>query len=340
MSYDDSDYDPDYSRDTRYALTNSMKDKIKDAIGNKCEKCEYKFEKFELNIHHIYPVKDADGSFDLNSPNNLIVLCSNCHRKADRGKIHPVEMVDIVSNREYNVKSSLNDTLSNRNLVISTTKSPPATYTGDTSGGNSIKDYSYSSSYYGFGILDFLLTGDTPIILFISAILTIMLYVFLSNWLMTGVKNWFINIINPNGLSATITEAILLLILILSFIFVSVIIAFSISALIKKLGYRKYLDFIYNNSSLYNFIIKSNNFAITLSIIIFILIAIIPSGIISYQVYAGEGGLLRNFLINTTYSLLDFTINALTFIVTIIILFSASVFLTIFGIESGKRNRY
>lgn len=339
MSYDD----PDYSRFTRDALTPGMKDKIKYAVDCNCEKCRV-YGKELLEVHHIEEVFKADGSYDLNNPSNLIVLCRNCHVKVHRGLLNQAELHDIVYKRPDYIKNNLDKILENRNRVMVDTKPSTMLNTGSNI---SASPYSYDQSpnrtYHSDGFLSDLVVmffgSDAFSIFLMSSILTALLYMVFSNWIMTGIKNWLIEIINPNGLSATITETILGILFVIIFLSISVLITLVFRYIIKKVGYRKSLDFVYDNPTLYNFFIKGDHFVFIISIIIFIIITILPSGILSYQVSAGESGLFENLLLGTTSSLLDFTINTLAFITTIIILFIISVVLIAFGVESAK-NRY
>lgn len=54
---------------------------IFDRAGQQCEWCEESFDHPE--VHHIKPRREAGP----NKPENLIVLCPNCHEKADREAI-------------------------------------------------------------------------------------------------------------------------------------------------------------------------------------------------------------------------------------------------------------
>ncbi|QSG01563.1 HNH endonuclease [Natranaeroarchaeum sulfidigenes] len=54
---------------------------IFDRAGQKCEWCEESFD--HPHVHHIKPRREGGP----NEPENLIVLCPNCHEKADREAI-------------------------------------------------------------------------------------------------------------------------------------------------------------------------------------------------------------------------------------------------------------
>ena len=64
--------------DVRYKLTNSIKEYVLNSKGNKCERCGFSAVnpytgKSILQIHHI------DGDASNTTPENLQVLCPNCH---------------------------------------------------------------------------------------------------------------------------------------------------------------------------------------------------------------------------------------------------------------------
>lgn len=54
---------------------------IFDRAGQECEWCENQYD--HLQVHHIVPRREGGP----NEPENLIVLCPNCHENADRGAI-------------------------------------------------------------------------------------------------------------------------------------------------------------------------------------------------------------------------------------------------------------
>lgn len=54
---------------------------IFDRAGQECEWCEKQYD--HLQVHHIEPRREGGP----NKPENLIVLCPNCHENADRGAI-------------------------------------------------------------------------------------------------------------------------------------------------------------------------------------------------------------------------------------------------------------
>lgn len=62
-------------------LTQSDKDQIRKAAGHECEVCGKSREEqgYKMSVHHI------DGDTDNNEPENLMVICRPCHRRAHQG---------------------------------------------------------------------------------------------------------------------------------------------------------------------------------------------------------------------------------------------------------------
>lgn len=85
----------------RNALTQTIKYKIKDTLGNKCEMSNCTSKCYE--VHHIKPVSRNGG----NSKGNLIVLCANCHRDAHDGIIPQSKLKAVVQRRSAIRKSNL-----------------------------------------------------------------------------------------------------------------------------------------------------------------------------------------------------------------------------------------
>lgn len=110
--------DDDYSKQTRDALTSSMIERVKNIVGNKCEVCGIVLPAGVLNLHHIIPVNEADGTFDYNSPSNLIVLCANCHGLAHRNRVLDHVMRDATYNRSESARKQINETLKERKMAI------------------------------------------------------------------------------------------------------------------------------------------------------------------------------------------------------------------------------
>jgi tetratricopeptide (TPR) repeat protein len=106
-----------FSQLTRDALTQPIKDRLKEAVKLKCEKCGNNGPKKILEVHHISEVCYADGKFDLNSPSNLIVLCSNCHGLVHDGQITELELRNCLYNRSESVRYDIDKILKDRNIV-------------------------------------------------------------------------------------------------------------------------------------------------------------------------------------------------------------------------------
>jgi len=66
------------SRRKKPRIPSSSRTKVLVRCGGRCEKCGIGLGDLVPDIHHI------DGNPQNNEPSNLIVLCPNCHRKADR----------------------------------------------------------------------------------------------------------------------------------------------------------------------------------------------------------------------------------------------------------------
>ena len=96
---------------TRTSLTPTMIRKIKDAVGNKCEKrgCPNK----AYHVHHIKLVSKGGT----NVCGNLIVLCANCHSDVHSGAITQTKLKGFVKNRSEKRKKEINKILRNRKKV-------------------------------------------------------------------------------------------------------------------------------------------------------------------------------------------------------------------------------
>lgn len=105
-----SDSEEDKNQKVRNALTNSMRQKLKDAVGGKCEQCK---QKGDLEIHHIRPVAKGGN----NAPSNLVVLCPNCHQDADNDNTARKDLKKVVKNRTDRVKKEFATILRNRKKV-------------------------------------------------------------------------------------------------------------------------------------------------------------------------------------------------------------------------------
>ncbi|WP_424356703.1 HNH endonuclease [Methanocella sp. MCL-LM] len=209
----------DFSYGTRSALTPSMVRKIKEAVGHKCEKCGSICDIEVLEVHHIEPVRDADGRYDYNSSSNLIVLCANCHKLAGSNKIPKIQLSDITYKRPEYLRGLLEKILADRRIVTSDTKTsmssygyPRVTSSPSSSSVSSRKtssgSYSPSSGYGGMGFAGTALGG----IVIIGLLLGMFYLAFgglVSNWITPMV----INFINPNSTALSLTNIVLWLII-------------------------------------------------------------------------------------------------------------------------------
>jgi len=109
---------------TRHALTPAKKTKIKAALGNKCEKCGKKFPQRNLKVHHIEEAAKASGSKDLNTPGNLLVLCSICHDDVHHKPIPKSTQKGWIKKRSEPAKSEIRSVLRNRPKVTDGNSSP------------------------------------------------------------------------------------------------------------------------------------------------------------------------------------------------------------------------
>lgn len=84
----------DYSN---FAFPKNPRIKDKKLINNKKHNCEYCGKKnCYTNTHHI----KSKGSGGDDIEDNLIELCSNCHRRAHDGLISKQELIKIVKRRK------------------------------------------------------------------------------------------------------------------------------------------------------------------------------------------------------------------------------------------------
>jgi len=99
----------------RSSLTEAMKRKIKEAVGDKCEVvvCGQRGAGI-CKVHHIVLVKKGG----MNIGSNLIVLCGNCHANLHHtGKYNQTKMKKIVRKRSKKVKQQITNILKNRQKV-------------------------------------------------------------------------------------------------------------------------------------------------------------------------------------------------------------------------------
>lgn len=84
----------DYSN---FAFPKNPRIKDKKLINNKKHNCEYCGKKnCYTNTHHI----KSKGSGGDDTEDNLIELCSNCHRRTHDGLINKQELIKIVKRRK------------------------------------------------------------------------------------------------------------------------------------------------------------------------------------------------------------------------------------------------
>ncbi|WP_292364618.1 HNH endonuclease signature motif containing protein [Methanoculleus sp. UBA208] len=105
---------------TRQALTSAKQRRIKEAVGSKCELCGKKYPLRNLKIHHIVEVHTASGSKDLNSPGNLLVLCSICHDDVHHKPVPKTKQKEIVRKRSEHIKKEISAILRDRAKINST----------------------------------------------------------------------------------------------------------------------------------------------------------------------------------------------------------------------------
>lgn len=112
---------------TRQALTPAKQRKIKEAVGSKCELCGKKYPLRNLKIHHIEEVHKASKRTDLNTPGNLLVLCSICHDDVHHKPIPKVKQKGLIKKRSESVKKEVRAILRDRAKVnnISSTSGTP-----------------------------------------------------------------------------------------------------------------------------------------------------------------------------------------------------------------------
>ncbi|MDD3915259.1 MAG: HNH endonuclease signature motif containing protein [Bacteroidales bacterium] len=99
---------------TRQALTSAKQRKIKEAVGSKCELCGKKYPLRNLKLHHITEVHKASDNKDLNTPGNLLVLCSICHDDVHYKPVPKTKQKEIISKRSEKVKKEISAILRDR----------------------------------------------------------------------------------------------------------------------------------------------------------------------------------------------------------------------------------
>ena len=95
----------DYSGGTERALRSKFawtkkSQEIREKANNLCEVCRDKgiYIYDNLEVHHITKVKD-DESLLLDNW-NLICLCQECHKQADKGEINKEYLLELAERRE------------------------------------------------------------------------------------------------------------------------------------------------------------------------------------------------------------------------------------------------
>jgi 5-methylcytosine-specific restriction endonuclease McrA len=102
---------------TRETLTPTMRNKIKEAVGKKCEYDGKKYSMSQLEVHHLSEVGSSGGPVDKNTPGNLIVLCRNCHGKAHAQEITKSKFREKIRKRSDKVKKEIASILRKRTKV-------------------------------------------------------------------------------------------------------------------------------------------------------------------------------------------------------------------------------
>ncbi len=105
-----------FSQMTRNNLTPSLKDELRQIIPI-CEVCS---KKRSEDVHHITEVHTADGSVDLNSAGNLLLVCEDCHhnRIHGEGSMPKSRQMDVVDRRSISTRYRMNQVLRERELSV------------------------------------------------------------------------------------------------------------------------------------------------------------------------------------------------------------------------------
>ena len=106
----------DFREITRNNLTQSIKDELRRIIPT-CEVCR---KNRSEDVHHINEVHTADGSVDLNTAGNLLLVCEDCHhnRIHGEGSISKTRQRDIVSRRSDSTRYRMNQVLRERDRSV------------------------------------------------------------------------------------------------------------------------------------------------------------------------------------------------------------------------------
>ena len=78
---------------TRYERSSKNRDATIRIHGTVCQGCGFDFEKTYgeigrryIEVHHIKPLSEGEGSIGVNADTDLICVCANCHRMIHRRK--------------------------------------------------------------------------------------------------------------------------------------------------------------------------------------------------------------------------------------------------------------
>ncbi len=91
-------------RGIRYERNPEARKKCIDHYGCKCDVCGMDFEKTYgelgkgfIEVHHIIPISQRGGEYEVNSIEDLVPLCSNCHSMIHRTKGEPLSIEKLRS---------------------------------------------------------------------------------------------------------------------------------------------------------------------------------------------------------------------------------------------------
>ncbi|ASJ07095.1 hypothetical protein A3L08_07050 [Thermococcus pacificus] len=96
-------WDDEKKSASRRDITGAMRRDIIEIVKRKCEYCGRRITTTTGYIHHITPVREGGKT----TPSNIIVLCGDCHRKADNAIIKRTELRKKVRNRPKEVQSAI-----------------------------------------------------------------------------------------------------------------------------------------------------------------------------------------------------------------------------------------
>lgn len=91
-------------RGIRYERNPEARKKCIDHYGCKCDVCGMDFEKTYgelgkgfIEVHHIIPISQRGGEYEVNPIEDLVPLCSNCHSMIHRTKGEPLSIEKLRS---------------------------------------------------------------------------------------------------------------------------------------------------------------------------------------------------------------------------------------------------